>query len=55
MQQLGINFLRLPIGYWNVIDVPQNPNPMEGEAKELDRIVNLNKILPVASYKPYID
>lgn len=53
MSDFGINFLRLPLGYWNVVDMTSNPNGPESEA---DRMGNLSKIMPSsASYRPYID
>jgi len=53
MHSIGINFLRLPIGYWNVLDMPMNPwSSIESESQ---RLGNLAKIMPSANYKPYID
>ena len=48
-----MNFVRLPLGYWNVIDMPGNPNAPSFDA---DRMWNLSTIMPSsASYRPYID
>lgn len=52
MQQWGVNFLRLPLGYWNVIDMLERP---EAPEKEAERMANLATIMPAASYRPYID
>ena len=32
MKQFGINVIRLPLGYWNLIDMPGNPNAPSAEA-----------------------
>ena len=53
MKSFGINFVRLPLGYWNVVDMPSNPN---GPANEAERMGNLSHIMPDSlHYKPYID
>ena len=53
MQSFGINFVRLPLGYWNVVDMPGNPNAPSFDA---DRMGNLSTIMPShTSYRPYID
>ena len=53
MKEFGVNFLRLPLGYWNVLDMPGNPN---GPQREADRMGNLSHIMPNSGYyKPYID
>lgn len=53
MHDFGIDFLRLPLGYWNVIDMEGNPNAPSCDA---DRMGNLSTIMPSsASYRPYID
>ena len=51
---MGINFLRLPVGYWNVLDMPMNPwSSIESES---ERMGNLSKIMPDHTlYRPYID
>ena len=53
MKQLGINFVRLPLGYWNVIDMQGAPNARDAQAKE--RMSHLAEIMPAAGYKKYID
>jgi aryl-phospho-beta-D-glucosidase BglC (GH1 family) len=54
MHQVGINFLRVPVGYWNVLDMPTNP--YSAIASESERLGNLSKIMPDSShYRPYID
>ena len=52
MKEFGINVIRLPLGYWNVVDMPGNPN---GPAAEADRMGHLKDIMPSANYKQYID
>ena len=53
MKDFGVNFVRLPLGYWNVVDMPYNPN---GPANEAARMGNLSHIMADSdSYKPYID
>jgi len=53
MKSWGINFLRLPLGYWNVVDMNGNPNAPSADA---ERMGNLNTIMPShESYRPYID
>ena len=52
MKTFGVNFLRLPLGYWNVVDMPGNPNAPE---KEAERMGHLKSIMPAAGYKKYID
>jgi aryl-phospho-beta-D-glucosidase BglC (GH1 family) len=52
MQQLGVNFVRLPLGYWNVFDMPDCPNAPSVDSA---RLCNLKTIMPAASYRPYID
>lgn len=53
MKDFGINFLRLPLGYWNVVNMTGNPNAPSGDA---DRMGNLSHIMPsYTSYRPYID
>lgn len=52
MKQFGVNFVRLPLGYWNVIDMDGAPDAPPDDAK---RMLNLNTIMPNASYyTPYI-
>jgi len=52
MQKLDINFLRLPLGYWNVIDMTEDP---QAPATEASRMGNLSKIMPSShDYLPYI-
>lgn len=52
MKDAGINTIRLPLGYWNLIDMPGNPNAPSAEA---DRMGHLKDIMPAADYRPYID
>ena len=52
MNSFGINVIRLPLGYWNVVDMPYNPNAPSSEA---ERMGHLKDIMPAASYKKYID
>ena len=53
MKSIGINFVRLPLGYWNVVDMTDEPvTPIASESK---RLGNLAKIMPAKEYRPYID
>ena len=52
MKSFGINTLRLPLGYWNVIDMPGNPN---APSKEAERMGHLKDIMPAADYKVHLD
>jgi len=52
MQELGVNFVRVPLGWWNVYDMPYCPNAPEADSL---RMCNLKSILPVESYRAYID
>lgn len=53
MKEWNINFLRLPLGYWNVLDMQGNPN---APSQDADRMGNLNTIMPsYTEYRPYID
>ena len=53
MASIGIDFVRLPLGYWNVVDMTDEPvTPIESESK---RLANLAKIMPASEYRPYID
>ena len=52
MKDFGVTFARLPLGYWNVVDMPGNPN---GPSSEADRMGNLSKIMPASGYTKYID
>ena len=53
MKSFGVNFVRLPLGYWNVIDMPGNPNAPSFDA---DRMGNLSTIFKsYTDYRPYID
>jgi len=52
MKSFGINTIRLPLGYWNLIDMPGNPNAPTSEA---ERMGHLKDIMPAADYKVHID
>ena len=52
MKSFGINSIRLPLGYWNLIDMPGNPNAPSDEA---ERMGHLSEIMPAADYRKYID
>ena len=52
MAHLDVNFVRLPLGYWNVYDMPDCPNAPSDESL---RMCNLKNIMSAASYRPYID
>merc|ERR1719401_2070693 len=51
MAQKGINTVRLPLGYWNLIDLPAGttPNGVAGS-----RWQNLQNIMPPAEYAKWI-
>ena len=52
MKDFGINLARVPLGYWNVVDMTSNPN---GPANEAARMGNLSQIMPASGYTHYID
>ena len=52
MAGMGINVLRLPLGYWQLVDMPGNPNAPSAAA---ERWGHLKDIMPAAEYRPYID
>lgn len=52
MSQLAVNFVRLPLGYWNVFDMQYCPNAPSDDSA---RMCNLKTIMSAASYRPYID
>ena len=52
MKAMGINVLRLPLGYWHLVDMPGNPN---AEPAVAERQGHLKDIMPAADYRPYID
>jgi aryl-phospho-beta-D-glucosidase BglC (GH1 family) len=53
MREFGVNFLRLPLGYWNVVDMQGNPN---GPSFDAERMGRLNSIMPSFTYyREYID
>jgi len=49
---LAVNFVRLPLGYWNVFDMQYCPNAPSDDSA---RMCNLKTIMSAASYRPYID
>ena len=53
MSEFGVNFVRLPLGYWNVVDMKKKPNGPDKEQRE--RMGNLAKMMPAAKYRPYIE
>ena len=52
MKSFGINVIRLPLGYWNLVDMPGNPNAPSSEAI---RMGQLKDIMKAAVYRQYID
>ena len=52
MKEFGINVIRLPLGYWNLIDMPGNPN---GPSSEAQRMGHLKDIMKASEYRKYID
>jgi aryl-phospho-beta-D-glucosidase BglC (GH1 family) len=47
MHSFDINFVRLPLGYWNVIDMPETPI---APSPDNERMANLAKIMPAVKY-----
>lgn len=54
MARLGFRIVRLPLGYWNVIDVPAGGTPA-GPPEAVVRWRALQAILPAAKYRKWID
>jgi len=54
MAQLGFNVVRLPLGYWNLIDFPHSSTP-NGPPEITARFRNLQNLLPSTSYRRWID
>ena len=52
MAAAGFNFVRLPLGYWNVLDVEDAP---DAPAHDAARWLALQRMLPASSYAPHID
>ena len=50
--RLGFNFVRLPLGYWQLIDMATAPNAPDHTA---NRWLALQKMLPAKAYRPYIE
>jgi len=54
MAKLDFRIVRLPLGYWNVIDVPGGGTP-KGPPEVEDRWRSLQTMLPAAKYRLWID
>jgi aryl-phospho-beta-D-glucosidase BglC (GH1 family) len=54
MASLGFNTVRLPLGYWNLIDLPDSATP-NGPDAVADRWRRLQNILPASGYRKWID
>ena len=52
MAHMGVNVIRVPLGYWNLVDMPWNPNGAPAAAARWGQI---QAIMPAADYRPYID
>jgi aryl-phospho-beta-D-glucosidase BglC (GH1 family) len=52
MKTMGVNMVRLPLGYWNLVDMQGNPNAPSATA---DRMGHLKDIMKASEYRPYID
>merc|ERR1712232_970542 len=60
MTNKGFNVLRLPLGYWNLINLPGDATPSGPERTErglpvTSRWRTLQRILPAEGYRPYIN
>jgi len=54
MAQLGFNIVRLPLGYWNLIDFPDTSTP-NGPSEVAARFRSLQNLMPASAYKKWID
>jgi len=54
MAELGFNVVRLPLGYWNLIDLPHSSTP-NGPPEVSARFRNLQNLMPALSYRKWID
>lgn len=54
MAELGFNIVRLPLGYWNLIDLPNGETP-DGPQEAKKRWSNLQKLMPAQAYRKWID
>jgi len=54
MASLGFNTVRLPLGYWNLIDLPAGATP-NGPAEASARWQNLQNFMPASNYMKWID
>ena len=52
MKDFGVTFARLPLGYWNLVDMPGNPDG--APQAEAERMGNLSKIMPASEYANWI-
>jgi hypothetical protein len=52
MSKAGFEIVRLPLGYWNVLDVPAEATP---PGAGVDRWQRLQRILPAKAYSRWID
>jgi len=54
MASQGFNTVRVPLGYWNLIDFPPGSKP-NGPSYVASRWQNLQNIMPSSSYRKWID
>mmetsp|Transcript_899 Transcript_899/g.2562 ORF Transcript_899/g.2562 Transcript_899/m.2562 type:complete len:637 (-) Transcript_899:66-1976(-) len=54
MAQLGFNIVRIPLGYWNLIQLPGSATPNPPPSLH-DRLLNIQKIMPSRTYRKWID
>jgi len=54
MHEQGFNVVRVPVGYWNLIDLPDERTP-HGPDRHRDRWRSLHRIMPAENYTKWID
>jgi len=54
MKELGFNIVRLPLAYWNLIDLPAGETP-DGPAAAKARWANLQRMMPARDYMKWIN
>jgi len=54
MAEMGFNIVRLPLGYWNLIDLQAGDAP-DGPLASKARWMNLQRLMPASEYRKWID
>jgi len=54
MKELGFNIVRLPLAYWNLIDLPAGETP-DGPPTAKARWANLQRMMPARGYMKWIN